>query len=41
MIEIKRIITEIEKMLQKKQIAYDSLTHLTWIEQRANGKLLT
>nr|MBE6545208.1 hypothetical protein [Oscillospiraceae bacterium] len=34
----KSIITEIEKMLHEKQITFDSLTHLTWIEERASGK---
>ncbi len=34
----KIVLTEIEKMLYEKQITFDSLTHLTWIEERANGK---
>ncbi len=41
MSQSKTIITEIEKMLLEEQIAYNSLTHLTWIEQRANGKLFS
>ncbi len=34
----KIIFTEIEKMLHEKQITFDSLTHLIWIEERVNGK---
>ncbi len=34
----KIIFTEIEKMLYEKKITFDSLTHLIWIEARANGK---
>lgn len=32
------IISEIEKMLEAKQITYGALTHLTWIEERVRGK---
>jgi len=34
----KTIITEIEEMLHEKQITFDSLTHLSWIEERKSGK---
>ncbi len=37
----KIVLTEIEKMLHEKQITFDSLTHLTWIEERARGKLFS
>ncbi len=32
------ILSEIEKMLRERRITLESLTHLTWIEQRACGK---
>lgn len=32
------ILTEIEAMLREKQVSFDAMTHLLWIEQRAAGK---
>ena len=32
------ILTKIESMLQERHISFDNLTHLEWIQQRAEGK---
>ncbi len=34
----KAVLSEIEKMLREKQITFDPLTHLFWIDERAKGK---
>lgn len=35
------ILSEIEAMLSEKQIGFDTLTHLEWIQQRKAGKTFT
>lgn len=32
------ILTEMETMLQERHVTFDNLTHLEWIQQRAEGK---